>query len=312
VTVSPRRIPLVLLTVMPLSVGCADDNEARPYEQIISTGRSPNRFVIHEGRIMVTSVVDGSCSAADLGPVGATEAADSPAFVEAALPPAVSLACDPIVESIVPFGNELVVLVWETEKRPELLRVDPSDGEVLGTMTIPESAVAGYSNPRLATSPLVAIGDVLAVAVQDGSFTQLVAFNPRADTAAWQVTVDGAFESAAVTPERVWMLSRRRLLEGIDTVTERRVERVDPLPSDQAILDDNATALSAAPDGSLWAIDQPESRLFRLDPLTGAAVDSWPLTFRPHELYATNDAIWLVNNFDDRITVVDRAALKEQ
>lgn len=63
------------------------------------------------------------------------------------------------------------------------------------------------------------------------------------------------------------------------------------------------------PDGSLWALDQPAQILYRLDPLTGAVLGQLKLKYRPDSMVITDDAVWIANYYDGRLTDVPRSAV---
>lgn len=187
-----------------------------------------------------------------------------------------------------------------------LVELDPVTTEELRTIPI-DTLAAGGTTVAVLDSPLVVLDDLLVVPVDTGGPEGAAAIEPVSGDLRWRATV-GTYSSAVRAGDLVWFVDRDRHLTAVDASTGEETASLR-LPGDDSILDSTSGTLAAGADGSLWVIDQPEQVLRRLDPSTGVTVDSWELRDRPTTLAVTEDAVWIANGFDDRVTRIDRTDL---
>lgn len=189
-----------------------------------------------------------------------------------------------------------------------LYEIDPVSAADLGKVDLPVSDTG--SDLEVLGEPLVTSGDLLWMTIGGSVNLQFVSYDARSGELGDGVRLDEAMTAGVATGDRIWLADRRGNSMAIDVGSGERVDVGAPLSGlvGDVILDSQGS-LFAGLDGSLWLLDQPAQVVWQLDPVSGAVVASFSLEFRPSGMVVTDTQLWITNHYDDRITVLPRAAL---
>ncbi len=303
-------------------VGCGGDDEASTPEQFFVFGETPDSLVVVDdalwvldpegGELLRLDATDGSISArvADdtggdliqlidgsiwlLGSYGTKRIDPSTANVVA--------STDVSYSSLASVNGRLFA-----NRDGDLYELDPNSAEELTQIELPEYSPG--SEREVLRMPLAASGDTLWVGISDGNGIAAAAFDPESGTLGPMRALDAAASSTVVIGDRLWLLGRDRKLRALDAETGEEVDSVNPLPDGDSVLDEYNLALAVGPDGSLWAVDQPEQVIYMLDPATGDPLAQFALTYRPDSIFVTDDSIWISNHYDGCVTRLPRSAV---
>lgn len=198
----------------------------------------------------------------------------------------------------------------------QLVELDPVTGEQRNVVVLPV-VTSTNAQPNIMLSPFAADHGSLYLEYFSEVGETLGRFDPTSGSLTSLFSI-APYRSIAVAGPTVWLLERNRSLHGYDTTTGKPIvvpagaqHLLAPVDANVAGLDEGQVGLVVAPDGTMWALDQPAQFLYQLDPVTGRTISATHLRYRPSSLLVLDETMWINNTYDQRITEVDRRQLPQ-